>query len=102
MPAPAEAVQWMQRLLGEDEEMAELWFLLALAYKMQGSAEDTHNCLRECCDLMVSHPEDADAELAGRVQQLCLEAGYVHVQGDDGGGDGGGESDGCAMGGGSA
>jgi hypothetical protein len=88
----------MQRLLGEDEEMAELWFLLALAYKLQGSAEDTHNCLRECCDLMVSHPEDADAELVGRVQQLCLEAGYVHEQG----GDDDGDDDGCAMGGGSA
>jgi hypothetical protein len=93
----------MQRLLGEDEEMAELWFLLALAYKLQGSAEDTHNCLRECCDLMVSHPEDADAELVGRVQQLCLEAGYVHEQGgDDDGDDDDDDDDGCAMGGGSA
>jgi hypothetical protein len=87
----------MQRLLGEDEEMAELWFLLALAFKLQGSVDDTHNCLKECCDLLASHPEDADAELAARVQQLCLEAGYVHVHGavDD-------DDDGCAMGGGSA
>ena len=94
VPAPAEAVQWLQRLLGEDEEMAELWFLLALAYKLQGSLEDTHNCLKECCDLLLLHPEDADAELVSRVQQLCLEAGFVHVQGAEGDGD-----DGCAMGG---
>jgi len=31
VPAAAEAVQWLQQLLGEDEEMAELWFLLAMA-----------------------------------------------------------------------
>jgi predicted Zn-dependent protease len=99
VPLPAEAVQWLQRLLGEDEDMAELWFLLSLGYKLQGSVEDTHNCLKECCDLLLLHPEDADAELCARVQQLCLEVGFVHVQGgdDDGGDDdGGGE---CAMGG---
>jgi hypothetical protein len=100
VPAPADAVQWLQRLLGEDEDMAELWFLLALSFKLQGSVEDTHNCLKECCDLLLLHPEDADAELCGRVQQLCLEVGFVHVQGGDGDDDDGGGGDACAMGGG--
>ena len=113
VPAPAEAVQWLQRLLGEDEEMAELWFLLALAYKLQGGVKDARNCLKECCDLLVLHPEDADTELCERVKLLCAEVGFVYVQGgdddddddDDGVGGGGGGDDGdgaCVMGDGGA
>ena len=103
VPLASEAVQWLQRLLGEDEDMAELWFLLAMAFKLQGSESDTRNCLQECCDLLVMNPDEADAELVGRVQQLCGEVGFVHVQGggdDDGGDDG--DDDACAMGGGDA
>jgi tetratricopeptide (TPR) repeat protein len=98
VPAPAEAVQWLQQLLGEDEDMAELWFLLAMSYQLQASIEDTHNCLKECCDLLLAHPEDADPDLCSRVQQLCLEVGFVHMQGGDANGDDEDEHE-CGMGG---